>query len=251
MKYYLSEIKYLINEKFNKLSKSDEEFYEVLSNDGIAVIEDFLSDDTCKEIRNKIDHLIDVKSKANWEDKEKSDQRIMGVERFDKRFTDLFEVEKLNSIYAKYIDSKNMHGFIMTNRVNHMENNSGSGGGWHRDMMNRRQLKFMVYINDVSESNGCFEYLVGSHKPSMKRKLNSSLKLPLSTYRYSKENITELNKLGYNSTLYPAKRGTLIVFDSSGIHRGKPLSSGVRYAVTKYMWDTAIPKHILDLLNNN
>lgn len=43
----------------------------------------------------------------------------------------------------------------MANKVSYTDKNLGSGGGWHRDTVTRRQLKFLMYLNDVDENAGC------------------------------------------------------------------------------------------------
>ena len=55
---------------------------------------------------------------------------------------------------------------------------------------------------------------------------------------YSNENIQTLT----------GKAGTLILVDTRGIHRGKPIEEGERYALTNYNWITSkIPTHIKKL----
>ena len=44
-----------------------------------------------------------------------------------------------------------------------VENNVGSGGGWHRDNTILKYPKAMIYLSDVNDSNGCFEYIKGTH----------------------------------------------------------------------------------------
>ena len=60
-------------------------------------------------------------------------------------------------------------------------------------------------------------------------------------------------KQKFPSKLYTAKKGTCIIFDSSGLHRGTPLreTGGVRYAITKYMYDSKIPNHVEELILKN
>ena len=134
----------------------------------------------------------------------------------------------------------------MANRVRYEDNNLGSGGGWHRDSLNRRQLKFMIYLNDVSSENGPFEYLLKTHSASNKFLTNKFLTKKV---RYSNSEIEEFQKENPSKTFY-AKKGTCIVFDSSGLHRGTPIKKGERYAITKYMYDSSIPKHMNDLIYN-
>ena len=45
---------------------------------------------------------------------------------------------------------------------------------------------------------------------------------------------TSREKTGLKIVTLIAQPGDLIVFDGTGIHRGKPLKSGERYAMTNY-----------------
>ena len=40
----------------------------------------------------------------------------------------------------------------------------------------------------------------------------------------------------------------LLIVDTSGIHRGHPISKGERFATTKYMWETHVPSSVSELL---
>ena len=50
------------------------------------------------------------------------------------------------------------------------------------------------------------------------------------------------------SKIFNTKKGTCIIFDSSGIHRVIPIKNGFRYAITKYMYDSKIPLHMSKLI---
>jgi hypothetical protein len=154
----------------------------------------------------------------------------------------------LEGLYKKYVDRNQLNSFIMANRVTPKPGNLGSGGGWHRDSINRRQLKFIVYLSDVGSVNGNFQYMPKSHRVWDKLGQNRFLKKGLSEYRYSQENIDTLVKNGNRVDELTGSQGTLIVADTSGIHRGKPIVEGVRYAMTNYMFDHKIPAHIENLL---
>ena len=53
--------------------------------------------------------------------------------------------------------------YVMANKVIYKDYNLGSGQGWHKDNI-ARQLKFMIYLNDVDSENGPFQYLLKSQK---------------------------------------------------------------------------------------
>ena len=241
MKYFLGEIKYFINFLFSNDTKLL--YIKELRRNGITVIPNFLTEEECKFHADKINSCVKTK-KTSWNDLDKSDVRIFGYEKLVKEASNLFI--KIDFIYKSYISKIKRNSFLMANRVCFKKSNKGSGGGWHRDSLNRRQLKFMIYLNDVNDKNGAFEYVPKTH--TAKNKFITNHFLTKKT-RYTDSEMENYKKT-FPSKLYTAKKGTCIIFDSSGLHRGTPLrdEGGVRYAITKYMFDSNIPKHIQKLI---
>jgi len=246
MKYLLSELIYKLKEQSTQIDKKHQSDYNDLKNYGFLVKENFLSKTLCEELVLKFDNLYD-QNIYSWIDEEGSDVRLFGIEAIDEKFQ-VFNHELLDNIYRKYI-GKLENSFVMANRVKFQMNNVGSGGGWHRDSMNRRQLKFILYLTDVTDGGGCFQYIKSSHNISQKLQLNLLLKKKFGNPRYSDEEIKFLvkkEKLEISSL--EGRKGTLIIADTGGIHRGKPIENGCRYALTNYMFDSVIPKEIEELL---
>jgi ectoine hydroxylase-related dioxygenase (phytanoyl-CoA dioxygenase family) len=126
---------------------------------------------------------------------------------------------------------------------------------WHADQQNQGlfSFKFMLYFNDVNQDNGAFSYVPTSHLVVRKiiarakeqgisntkahhfeqiRQMAKDLKLddcveflrPLSTHikgDYESDNKYSLN----------APKGSIIVFDPKGVHRGGVVSQGERRLV--------------------
>lgn len=247
MKYFLSEIKYVANELFKKVTPSTKKIFNDIKKDGFSIVENYISEEQCDLLRAEFERLIS--EKYVWKDPLGSDSRIHSIEKVSPLFATLFTEDFLEEIYKKYIDSRNIDQFIMANKVSFIPNNSGSGGGWHRDVINRRQLKFICYLTDSNEQSGCTQYIPGTHTPTQKYKINSLLKKDLGAYRYKDEEIEELIQRDqkYAIKSFIAKKGTLLILDTSGLHRGRPLEEGTRYAATKYMSDTNFKQHITKL----
>lgn len=238
MKYILGEIKYQLNKA---LVSDDSLILKSLREYGIYIIENYIDKPTCEDTINEINKLILNKS-ISYTDDLNSDYRIFGFENLVSQFKGLFDSS--DYIFANYIGQEKPISFLMANKVLFKEGNKGSGGGWHRDSLNRRQLKFMVYLNNVDEKNGPFEYLERSHLLSSKLKTNHFL---YKKVRYTTEEV-ELFKIKWASKLILGKAGTCVIFDSSGLHRGSPIISGERYALTKYMFEDDVPDHINKLV---
>ena len=112
--------------------------------------------------------------------------------------------------------------------------NLGSGGGWHRDSMYEKQIKAILYLSDVSENNGPFQYVVGSNnKASVLRTLNLHHGENLKRFRSEDlEAWCQRNQARIETITGSA--GDVILVDTRGLHRGKPIVSEVRYALTNY-----------------
>ena len=247
MKYFISELKYKMNDILASNIHFDEKASSDLRENGLAVVENFLSQEECAKLRTEMDIMCE--KDYVWRDEHNSDIRIHGAENVNKFFKNLFDRKNLFNVYKKYIDKYSLHQFIMANRVSFSENNKGSGGGWHRDSVNRRQLKFIMYLSDVNDKNGCFQYVVKSHTLLNKFQYNRILGKGLSEYRYSNEDIEKLKqKLDIKIIDNVGKAGTLLIVDTSGLHRGKPIIEGTRYAVTNYMSDVKFPAQIQQLI---
>lgn len=249
MKYFITEMKYRINDILSSRIKIEDDTLKNIREYGFAAIENFISNKECEKLRYEIDQLCE--KDFSWRDKSNSDIRIHGVENINEHFSNLFDNESILNIYKKYIDKNTLHKFIMTNRVIFTEDNLGSGGGWHRDTINRRQLKFILYLCDVDENNGCFQYIPNSHKVLNKLKYNLVLGKKLSEFRFSMKDIEVLKeKLGVTIFDVKGKAGTLLIADTSGLHRGKPIVSGKRYAATNYMSEVQFAPQLLKLVLN-
>ncbi len=231
-----------------------------LKETGIAIIENFLDSQAISAIKNKIDDLLNevtheewnqilekVKLPENrfgirtnkdclfWTDKQFSDQRIIHSEKMMHEINAFAQNEFLISIGSWYLQKNLELKFCMANRTRYSESNAGSGGGWHRDQNYKRGFKALLYLVDTDTSNGCFQYL----KKSISI-YHHLLKTPTpDKYQFTHEEV--LKMIGGNEneiTNATAKAGTVVIFDTNGIHRGRPIEpGGERYALTNYYLD--------------
>jgi hypothetical protein len=112
--------------------------------------------------------------------------------------------------------------------------NQGSGEGWHRDAF-LRQFKAILYLSDVGPKNGPFQFVKDSYQPGQVLRDIWKGGLRYMQYRLSE---LEVDRIIEGSperlSTYTAKAGTLILVDTSSIHRGMPIQTGTRYALTNY-----------------
>ena len=213
---------------------------------GYVVIPKYWSQKMCLLARNSIDEFIERPDLKVWKDEIGADKRLMGANTLHKNL-DLFSDNRLTEYMNRLFNCKTLTGFSMGSRLDHVVNNLGSGQGWHRDIAVNYQFKAILYLSDVNATSGPFQYLRGSGNAlSILREeyLNS---LPIDQNRFTDEEseLFDVNKIDE----LRAKAGTLIIANTRGIHRGKSIEVGSRYALTNYYWEKKIPKHIQPFVN--
>lgn len=233
----------------SRLSKSDQKILESIQQNGYCVLEGFLSQEWCDMVRNEIDQLILKRADEVWVDDKKSDHRVYGAERVSDHISAFYNDSKLTEIINSYLKKVNRAGFTLAARLEAKEDNLGSGGGWHRDIASKKQIKAITYLSDVEEDNGPFQYLGGSH--SSIDVIKKQFKYDLD-YRQNRFRDDEIEQMVNNSPerliTFTASKGTVLLVDTRGIHRGMPISAGSRYALTNYYLEEEIPSHIAKLL---
>jgi hypothetical protein len=170
-----------------------------------------------------------------WIDKQGSDRRISHAEHLDPIIHQFSHDERLRQIGSAYLDKDIALKFCMVNHTSYQDSNLGSGGGWHRDNNYKRGFKALVYLTDSDEANGCFQYLERSASI-----FHHLLKTPIpDKYQFTHEEVLAMvNSDEHKITSAVATAGTLVLFDTNGVHRGRPLeASGRRYAMTNYYID--------------
>ena len=94
---------------------------------------------------------------------------------------------------------------------------------FHQDKEFIKFLKVFIYLNDVENDNGPHSYISGSHKNYVdhvpeKYLFSHRLSDEYLTSQYSKEEIISMT----------GKKGTIIIEDTSGFHKGVPVVKGYR-----------------------
>lgn len=119
--------------------------------------------------------------------------------------------------------------------------NRGSGGGWHRDSYTN-QFKAMIYLTDVDESSGPFQFILGSHRTAAKARDDRWMGLEIGRRpRLPDKAVRRLiDSQPERLTTVVAAPGSLILVDTTGIHRGMPIARGERVALTNYYYPTAV-----------
>jgi len=219
-----------------RITKYHNNFQEV-QDKGYSIIKNYFSPEVCAKLCKDIRNLMLNKNNNVWIS-ESLDNRFWGFEKFSLEAKNFLNDENLLRLIKKY-ECQNEMIYLTTlcSNIKFVKNNKGSGGGWHRDrtFYKYRYSKILTYLNEVDEINGPFQYLEKSHLFKNIIKANNILKVKYSDKWFTNEQVINVSeKIGLKIATIIAEPGDLIIFDGTGIHRGKPLESGERYALTNY-----------------
>lgn len=115
-------------------------------------------------------------------------------------------------------------------------------GRWHLDSL-RHQLKVFLFLSDTTINTGPFEFLQGTHRTSFKLSMLATGQLltprdllsgKRSYNSIPDETIARLAAQGYEQTPVLCEAGTVLLMDTSAVHRARPCVDGTRYALTAY-----------------
>jgi len=204
---------------------------------GVAVVENYWPADKCAAGRAEIDRLTEQYPQVVQHNSGGSDKRMFGVEAVSPLLAEFHDDPMLHAM-GEALGGYALYNFATLGaRIDAMPQNNGSGDGWHRDAHDF-QFKSILYLSDVSLENGPFEYLAGSQK-KWRAAFDSAvagLPSPPNT-RYEPAAIDALMaRVPLKVQRCSGKAGTLLLVNTSGIHRGRPLKSGSRYALTNYFY---------------
>lgn len=235
--YCLFQLQSLLHRK----KTEDEQIIINIKQNGYHVLNDFLSAEQCQILSEEFKTIIsDPKNKeAIWIDKEGSDTRLYFAEKFSTLFRGKLSDVYLHQIKDDYL-GKNISQFredmMLVNRLLPKKNNLGSGGGWHRDSRYYKQFKAIIYLTDVSEKNGPFQFLKGSHNIKNTLQLFFRKFTKAGQYRFSEIEADAIIESRGKEKLqtFTGTKGTCILVDTRGFHRGMPIQEGERVAMTYY-----------------
>lgn len=218
-----------------------------LKNEGIAIIEDFLTNEECDIIINQIENFSDKEKIIKHEDEGiGGDLRIF---EFEKHSNEVLKFSKnvfLKKIVSSYSNLELESKFTLAGKVAFDKNKkTNSGGDWHRDA-DVTQMKAMLYLSNVNDQNGPFCFIKKSkefdfdrreNKYSFIQKILFIIKgLPLTPPRYKNDLIMKQKSISKKILRVKGSSGTLVIFDGSYIHRGDVIKEGNRYSLTNYYY---------------
>ena len=228
---------YYLKLNFYKWKFKNNKYLYNIYKDGFCVIPNFIKPKECDFIKNEITKYI-----------KKNPKKIYNYHNYDYRIFSFNKVSKISNkfrnnkfikkIILNYNNENNIkHSFTMGSKLLAKKNNRGSGGGWHRDNLNGPFPKAIIYLSNVKYDNGPFQYVKGSNNFFNTIEFLFFSKIGYNKKEFNNRLIKKYSKLKKKmiKTLI-GKKGTLIIFDSSGIHRGMPIKKEKRYSLTNYYY---------------
>jgi hypothetical protein len=208
---------------------------------GYVVVPEFKSSVWCDEARREV---LEIMNRPEAVTSHKEDVRIFGIEHLSRKAAEFASDPLISSVACSYARSREVLLFCMANRVEYCAGVPyGSGGEWHRDSF-KRELKAMLYLTDVTESNGPFSLLRRSHRLryiiqdvlrlAMRRTVIAPLQASATRLKDAGRYLND--RQAGRMAILAGKKGTLILFDGSAIHAGLPPGEGAgpRIALTNY-----------------
>lgn len=216
-------------------TSSDQRIIDQIEQKGYAVLKNFYSAELVSQLVSEVDRLFQANPQKLWSDETGSDQRYFHADLDSPPIASYLNDPLLKRLRAYFSVKPSASEFTLANKVSYREGNLGSGGGWHRDSPTRRELKTILYLKPVDESNGPFEFIEGSHT---KRFLFQLISKNLARFRQYRFTDAEINQILFETKAcartFLGEPGDLILVNTKGIHRGKPIQARERYALTNY-----------------
>jgi len=221
-----------------------------VARDGYCVVPNFYDPETCRSSVAELERLF-----VEYADyvQRRSDLRIFGVESGSDVLARFAVDPRLRAIAESTLHEPTVNAFTLGARLDYAPGNAGSGEGWHRDSF-VSQFKAILYLSDVGEGNGPFQLLLDSEK--VPRIVDDLVRGRLGFHQNRVADAQVDRLVAQQPTrlhTFTASAGTLLLVNTSAIHRGKPIEHGTRYALTNYYFPTrrlgaALDEHFAPVL---
>ena len=231
---------------FSKYDEKEKSLLDEIKKNGYVVIPDFFDKETCDACMKDMDWMFENK-KEFVHNSEYADYRIFGAEELSENIKKFAEHPLLHKLANAYNAVPTSNGFTLAGKIEATGHEYGSGGSWHRDSY-FRQFKSLLYLTDVDEDHGPFQVVHASHDAKKISSDSKSGNLESMQCTFNQETVEKiLDEEPERLKTLTAKAGTVVLVDTSTIHRGIPLKKGVRYALTNYFFEnTQINSHLVE-----
>lgn len=233
----LFQLRFKLKNTKRAANNTNRDILEEIRVKGYSISENFFSKSECNFFIELIENFILKNSKevSLFHD---FDHRIYGAEIIHEKINFFLNNTNIINLFSVYTSTGDLRrSMTLAQKTIYKKDNPGSGLGWHVDHTIIKYPKAMVYLCDVTQKNGAFQYIEKTHKFYEKVKIRLKNNLEFSKNFFTNQEVEGLvNKNNYICKTIEAKAGTVIYFDGNGIHRGSPLEMGSRYSLTNYYY---------------
>lgn len=234
-------------ENWGQEDETTKNILDTVRETGFYVYEDYYTPEQCALLRSEIDRVLaEYKDQTSFDDLI-GDARMFGAEKVSEAIRDYNQDSFLQKLSDLYHGQHAPAPFTMAARLEPNKINKDTDHGWHRDSL-RRQFKSIIYLSDVTIDNGPYQYIANSNH--MGRIFIDGLtgKIPYMSPAVSPESAQRIiAREPQRLKTVLGRAGTVILTDTTGIHRGSTIKSGHRYALTNYYM---FPDHIGPWMND-
>ena len=209
----------------------------MLKSDGLFIIHNFYTPDEIHQMESEFTRVftehadtIEVLDKEGCS----NDERIFNAQSHSPILNELVtNNEFLRNFVKRYTNQAITNDKLLLNRLTFEEGKvKNSGAGWHRDN-HTCQFKTLIYLTDVSERNGNFQFILNSSPAHVGF---PTPRTPSYNTRFSDETVDKLLTTNPSCSVcnVAGAKGTVVLADTTYIHRGNIIKEGERRAITQY-----------------
>ncbi len=203
---------------------------------GLVVFENFLSAADCARLRQASDELLARHAGGIYVDRWGADHRLFLRRDLPGPLGEVARHPGLQRLAETALRGPAINAGLLVARIEARPDNPGSGAGWHRDSF-LSQVKALLYLDDVEEGSGPFQYLMGSQRLGAMLRDRRRAGLGWRQRRVPDAAVERLLAAEpQRLRTVTGRAGTLVLADTTGIHRGMPIRQGQRHALTSYFY---------------
>ncbi len=199
---------------------------------GILILKNYYNNEELNIFLDESNRILEEeKNKIQILDKE---ERIFHVEKYSKYIKESFSNNSLfNLIALKYTNINSNTKKTLLNKLFYKEGKiKNSGDEWYSDDYDK-QFKSIMYLSNVNINNGNFQFITNSSKKHIKYPKQRTENYNTT---FKDETIKEVLEKNSNCKLHNiiGEKGTIIIVDTTYIHRNNIINEGSRLTLTQY-----------------
>ena len=223
---------------------------------GVCVIPHYISEESCDSTKSTCMEKISIEEDFNYEDGSYkrvnvktdcltplADKRIYHIDCFSEEMLGFKRDKFIQEICESYYNNDSPHSVHVQIYERH-NTPEIPVRGFHIDTFEASTFKAFLYLSDVGPKDGPTSFVLGTHKDKELRRLKQEVWGPARSEEYNKNYAPHptnflRSELGEqrlkNWVKILGKKGTLVLFDTWGVHCGtSSLLGGDRHVVVNY-----------------